>query len=156
MLSRLSVMKTHGVLEHVRDRERTTKHTPTYARDSLVLARVRIVAHLVNPLRLPGLLLARVPPSFSSTSSAKRFPMLSTRYEACLITRSVHVQSNCLPVGDRRRHYRDRARRESSHPFPSTLTAGTARRISRTASLGALTSDRPIGADLAFVLHEKI
>lgn len=60
--------------------------------------------------------------------------MLSTRYEACLITRSVHVQSNCLPVGDRRRHYRDRAERAVDRRltlFRRLLAARTPRRISR-------------------------
>lgn len=166
MLSRLSVMKTHTDGEsprHVREREIDYNVSIVYAhvnirtRSADTFALV-CLASLFTSWILSGRTSPRPSASSSSSTPAKRFSMLSTRYEACLITRSVHVQSNCLPVDDRRHHYRDR-----------TVRVGNRLTLFRRRSPPGLRSefhgprrpvlwppiDRPI-SDLVLVLHGKI
>lgn len=119
MLSRLSVMKTHtgNAFQHLRARGWISgRRARTCSRRILSRAWLRIVGSLSSfdrPFPSPRLAL---PPFL-----LRGYPMPSTRYEACLITRSVHGPIE-LPSCRRSPSPLSRSPlesvRPSSHPFP--------------------------------------
>lgn len=87
MLSRLSVMKTHtgNTFQHLRARARVDATYETV----FFRARGYVSRRFDRPtFPSPRLASPRLPTLLPST--VERCPMPSTRYEACLITRSVH------------------------------------------------------------------
>lgn len=89
MLSRLSVMKTHtgNTFQHLRARARVDA---TYVLETVFFRARGYVSRRFDRPTFPSPRLAspRLPTLLPST--VERCPMPSTRYEACLITRSVH------------------------------------------------------------------
>lgn len=88
MLSRLSVMKTHtgNTFQHLRARARVEmQRTRRYS-----FARVVTCLSLSSSLRSADVSFASPRLPILLPSTVERCPMPSTRYEACLITRSVH------------------------------------------------------------------